>query len=489
MSWVLAQRGVRPSLLFAIALFGALWGSAVALADINALYLCVALIGCAFVLLDFRIGVVLLILLMPISSSKIFPHEMLGIVGLNPLNLVLMGTLASYLLHGASDGSLRRFFPQPLLWLYIAPIVAAGIVGSRHLDDIAWGYFIFDKLGFDSVPSYLRDQVLKPLFSVLYALLVGAAVVKSEKPEKFLLPTLVSIWIMGATVIVFVAQSGVGLDQLASDTSRGFLSPLGMHANDLGRLYAVAYALLLFPFAESKDIRLKLALLASMGVVIVALVLTFSRGAFLGFVVVNVLFLLWRRDSKAIFLFGLLATVALFFLPDAVYERLESGFGERLNVLGVLDAVSAGRIEGIWAPLIPDALRSPIYGSGLWSILWSDAMRNGFGVDLPPVAQAHNAYLETVLDMGVAGLILLCAYFIHVWRGFRKLSDDTALSPVLRGFYQGGAAGLLSYLVAGVSGGYLTPKPEQVFLWLAIGMMYGQHARKKEGRNDARELA
>jgi hypothetical protein len=489
MSGDLAQRGVRPSLLIGIALFAALWGSAVALADTSALYLCVALIGCAFVLLDFRIGVVLLILLMPISSSKIFPHEMLGIVGLNPLNLVLAGTFASYLLHGASDGSLRRFLPQPLLWLYVAPIVAAGLLGSRHLGDIAWGYFVWDKLGFDSAAGYLRDEVLKPLFTVLYALLVGAAVEKSEKPEKFFLPALVSIWIMGATVIVFVAQSGIGLGELASDTSREFLSPLGMHANDLGRLYAVAYALLLFTFAESRDIRLKLALLASMGVVIVALVLTFSRGAFLGFVVVNVLFLLWRRDSKAIFFFGMLAAVALFFLPDAVYERLESGFGEGLNVLSVLDAVSAGRIEGIWAPLIPDVLRSPIYGSGLWSILWSDAMRLGFGVNIPPVAQAHNAYLETVLDMGVVGLILLCAYFVHAWRGFRKLSVDTALSPALRGFYQGGAAGLLSYLVAGVSGGYLTPRPEQVFLWLAIGMMYGQRARNKEGRNGEREPA
>ena len=483
----MALRAVKPSLLVGIGLFGALWGSAVALIAVNALYLCVALVGCAFVLLDFRIGVVLLILLLPISSSTIFPHEMLGIVGLNPLNLLLVGTLASYLLHGASDGSLRRFLPRPLLWLYVAPIVAAGALGSQHVGDIASGYLVYDKLSFDSAASYLRDEVLKPLLSVAYALLVGAAVEKSEKPENFFLPALVSIWIMGATVIVFVVQSGIGLSELASETSREFLSPLGMHANDLGRLYAVAYALLLFTFAESRDIGLKLALLASMGVVIVALVLTFSRGALLSFVVVNVLFLLWRRDSKALIFFGLLTAVALFFLPVAVYERLESGFGSGLNVLSLLDAVSAGRIEGIWAPLIPDVLRSPIYGSGLGSILWSDAMRMGFGVNVPPVAQAHNAYLETVLDMGVAGLMLLCAYFIHVWRGFRELSVDTALSPALRGFYQGGAAGLLSYLVAGVAGGYLTPRPEQVFLWLAIGMMYGQRARKGESRNAERE--
>jgi O-antigen ligase len=105
------------------------------------------------------------------------------------------------------------------------------------------------------------------------------------------------------------------------------------------------------------------------------------------------------------------------------------------------------------------------------------------------VAQAHSAYLETVLDMGIAGLVLVCAYFLHVWKGFRALSLDTALSPTLRGFYQGAAAGLLGFLVAGITGSYLTPRPEQVFLWLAIGMMYGQYARNHGDSNASHQHA
>src|SRR5439155_17661423 len=142
------------------------------------------------------------------------------------------------------------------------------------------------------------------------------------------------------------------------------------------------------------------------------------------------------------------------------------------------DAISAGRIEGIWLPLLPEILRSPIYGSGLGSILWSEVMRGERGVTILGVTQAHNAYLETVLDMGIAGLILVCAYFAHVWKGFRALSVDPAVGPTLRGFYLGAAAGLAGYLVAGIAGSYLTPYVDQVFLWLAIGMMYGQLARK-----------
>src|SRR5882762_7426107 len=97
-----AGRHAAPSLsvVAGLVLFGAVWGSVVALAELNALYLCTALIGCAFILLDFRVGVVLLILLMPISSSKLFPHEMLGMKGLNPLNLLLLATLGAYLVRG-----------------------------------------------------------------------------------------------------------------------------------------------------------------------------------------------------------------------------------------------------------------------------------------------------------------------------------------------------------------------------------------------------
>jgi len=276
---------------------------------------------------------------------------------------------------------------------------------------------------------------------------------------------------MGLMVIVFVSQSGIALGQLADSESRSFLSALGMHANDLGRLYAVAYALLLFTWAESREPGLRFALLASMGMVVVALMLTFSRGAFTGFVVVNVLFLIWRRNTRTLIMAAFLAAGAVFALPEAVYDRITSGFGFGIN------EISAGRIDGIWLPLLPEVLRNPVFGGGTGAILWSEAMRLGAGVIILGVAQAHSAFLETVLDMGIVGLMLVCAYFLHVWKGFRALSADPALSHTLRGFYQGAAAGLLSFLVAGFTGSYLTPRPEQVFLWLAIGMMYGQRAR------------
>ena len=470
------ERSVLPGLtacrtpaLGGMALLGLFSGLVVAVAGLNALYLSVSLVACAFILLDFRIGVVLLILLMPISSSAVFPHAMLGITGLNPLNLLLVGTLGSCLLRGLSDGSLRNFVPRPLLWLYIVPILVAGLVGSRHVGEIAPAFFLApDLIDFQDVTGYFSEMVVKPLSLVVFALLVGAAASRSLKPERLLIPTAISIWAIGLIIVVFVAQSGIALSQLASSDSRAFLSPIGMHANDQGRLYTVAYALLLFTWAETKRSGPRLALLACMGLVITALVLTFSRGAFVGFILINVLFLLWRRNMKALVFFMLLASIALFALPTAVYVRLATGEGEGLN------AISAGRVNGLWLPLLPEVMRSPIFGSGIGSMLWSEPMRVRGGADVILATHPHNAYLQALLDMGAVGLILLCAYFVHVWRGFRALSRDASLSPPLRGFFQGAAAGLLGILVSSLTDGSLVPRPEQVFLWLAIGLMYGQ---------------
>jgi O-antigen ligase len=134
--------------------------------------------------------------------------------------------------------------------------------------------------------------------------------------------------------------------------------------------------------------------------------------------------------------------------------------------------VAASRASG---SLLPEVLKSPLWGSGLGSILWSDPMETGAMVQ---VGHPHNAFLEALLDMGIVGLALLLAFFWHVWKGFRGLGSNAYLSPELRGFFQGATAALLAFMVTGMAGSSLRPSAEFVYLWLAIGMMYGVQARR-----------
>ena len=459
-----------PGLALGIAgllLFGVLCGVGLAVGEFEALIVAVTLIAAIAVLVDYRVGAVLMIVMLPIESSYIFPRAMLGFTGLNPLNLLLAATLFSFLVRGR----LKGFVPPQLLWLFVVPILIAGIHGARYADEVLPYFYEMEILHFTNAAGYLRDIVAKPLLMVLIALLVGAAVARSQKPERFLVPFIIAVWVMSLVLIVFVVASGVKLGVLASTGSRGFLSAIGMHANDLGRLYAVAYALLLFMWGESKDPALKSTLVVTMGVLTVALLLTFSRGAFVGFLLINALFLLWKFNLKTLAIAAVVIALGAALVPSYVMDRVMLGFATG----GDANAVSAGRIEGLWLPLLPEVLKSPLWGFGLLSTTWSYPMETGA---MLTATHPHNAFFEALLDMGVIGLGLLLAFYWHVWTRFRSLGSNAYLSPALRGFYQGAAAGLICFLVTGMAGSSLRPVPEFAFLWLAIGMMYGQFARK-----------
>ncbi|HET7198948.1 MAG TPA: O-antigen ligase family protein [Burkholderiales bacterium] len=464
-----AGRGAGMGLGIAgLALCAALAGIGVAVGEVEATVGVLSLVGVAAVLADFRIGAVLLILMMPIERSVYFPHSLFGIIGVNPLNALMLATLGSFLLRGRN---LRGFLPRPLLWLVLVPVLFAGVLGLRHVDHIHPDFYEAMLINFTDAFGYFRDVAVKPLLLVLGALLIGAAVRQSQKPERFLVPVILSVWLMSLYSILYVAASGVSLATLASTHSREFFSVLGLHANDLGRLYAVAYALLLFTWGETRDLRLKGVLVVTMGVLTLALLFTFSRGAFVGFVIVNALFLLWKMNARTLGLALLLLPLALWLMPGAVIGRMSLGFGDG----GDVNEVTAGRVDEIWLPLMPDLLHTPPWGNGLDSVMWSRAIWTG---TMLLVTHPHNAYLQALLDMGVIGLVLLLAYYWHVFRNLKDLGSNAYLSPTLRGFFQGAVAGLACFLATGFAGSSLRPTAEFAFLWIAIGMMYGQLARR-----------
>jgi O-antigen ligase len=464
-----AERGPGLALgVVGLGLFGVLCGVGLAVGELQALVASLTVLACLAVLADFRIGAVLLLVMLPVEGSYLFPHSVFGVTGLNPLNLVLAATLASYLVRGHG---LSKFLPKPLGWLFIAPIVIAGLIGSRHVDEVYPYFYEVGVTHFTDALGYLRDVLLKPMLTVVAALVIAQAVMKSKKVENFLVPLIIAVWLMSVMAIGYVVAEGVSLGALALSSARTFFSALGMHANDLGRLYAVAYALLLFTWGETKDARLKTILLVTMGVLTIALLFTFSRGAFVGWVMVNVLFLVWKFNAKTIGLAILAGGAGLALMPGAVVSRMSLG----LVGGGDVNEFSAGRVEEIWLPLLPELFNSPLWGNGLEATMWAKAL---WAEMMLPVTHPHNAYIQSILDMGLLGTGLLLAYYWHVYRTCRDLGSNANLSPTMRGFYQGAVAGLLCFIVTGFAGSSLRPTPEFAFLWIAIGMMYGQLGRR-----------
>ena len=96
------------------------------------------------------------------------------------------------------------------------------------------------------------------------------------------------------------------------------------------------------------------------------------------------------------------------------------------------------------------------------------------------------AYLEAYMNMGAVGLLLLIAFWIWMWRRFRREAGDERNAMEMRGVFEGAAAGLLALLIAGMAGGSLQPDATQAFLWLAFGMLLGVCAKRAAAESAAR---
>jgi O-antigen ligase len=458
--------GLWPLIAAGLIVFGAACGYAIAFGEIAAFAITLALVAAIAVLFDYRIGALLLVLFLGLGATSFMPRGVMGIPALNPWNILIVATLVSYALRG----KLAALAPPPLVWLVVVPILIAGLLGLPNVQDIHPSFFEAEHPLFVTELGYYRELVVRPLLIPLMAVLVGVAVTRSQKPEGYLTALLVSVWIIAAIQLYFIIAADVPhLSVLANPYLRGFYDELGVHANDLGRIFAVAYALILFSWWEARNPKYKAAAFITLGVAALALVLTFSRAGLLAFFLINGLFLLWKFSARTVALAIVAGGISLALAPQYVWNRITFGWSADANT------VSANRIEEIWAPMMPELATSPVWGNGIGAVMWSEPMLNG---SMMAVSHPHNAYLEAFYDMGIIGLVLLLAYYWHVWKGFRSLGSNAYLSGELRGFFQGATAALLVFLATGMAGSSLRPDSEFVYLWLAIGMMYGMLARR-----------
>jgi O-antigen ligase len=418
------------------------------------------------VLYDYRVAVVALTVLMPWTSSPLLPQAQ----GLNVINYLLLLAMISLaaprLLHGRALGRL----PKPTVLLYLLP-VCVGLL-------LAWPHIPQGQINYAGSPwadefthvQFLKIRFLKPLGFLIYAWLVSNAVRDSKHPERFLIALGAAALLPAAVVFAAVLMFGGQLTALQS--ARNFLSPFGMHANEFGLLIMTVTVPLMFIAAAARGVA-KALWVGVFVCALAALVLTFSRGAWLGFAVAVLMFLFYARKARYTVVVMLVLLAGIIAAPKAVVERLGTGAGELVSghvsiAAGEDDALTAGRI-GAWKELAPEILRSPLVGRGIGSTAWSRAV----SVDHYPAIHPHNLYLEMTMDLGILGLVALLALYRLYIRNFRRLSHDASLPPLLQAYFGGAAAALVGLLVMGVSNGHYMPAPEQTFLWFSLGMLFG----------------
>jgi O-antigen ligase len=444
---------------------GELFGPLAAVATPFAIALLVA------ALRDYRLSTWLTIFILPIGPTNVISRDMLGLSPIYLVYAMLMVTFSSLLLTSALHPG-RLVFPSwpRMFWLYLALFVGASIHGAFYIESIPDYFVALNVVTSNSVRDYLLVTLINPSLALAVAFVVSIAIRSARRPAMYLIPVFASAMLYAFVVFYFAITSGGSLNDLASQESRAYLSGTGMHANELGLLLNTALALALFSFSNVRRFALRVSLGIVVAIFALAVLLTFSRGSWLGTLAV-IGYLLYVRRNFALFAVALLVLpIAVMLMPASVAERATHEMGGN-----DVDALSSGRVDEIWKPLLPEVLKNPLLGGGTASVMWSEPARQQ---SMLPVGHPHSAYLGALLDLGVIGAAVILLFFRHMWRLFRRVAAHVG-DRLWQGVFHGAAACILLMFVQGMTDDSFLPSRTQPYVWISYGAALGFASRMK----------
>ena len=440
------------------------FGTIIALFDgMMALLLFSPIVAILFIIREYRIGVILLIVILPFQHTPFLP----SFTGFNIVNYLTAASLISMLLGKSRDFSYAQF-PNIFWWAYLIPIGIAGLHGLLYLNEVPQTRLELIGIIYTSPKTYLGGMVIKPLFIVLIAWMLGTAAQNSKNPELYLCPLFFAALLASIAILSFVVINGFDLKFLASPRSRALLGALGMHANEFGFLLGTSFNLILFTYPAIKNNLGRLFSLICIISVGIALMLTFSRGGYVVAIIGVVRFVFMQKKIQYLvfILFIMLAIIAI--APEAIMERITTGSSDGASLAGgsegPQDELTAGRVW-LWMQLLPEFFRSPIWGSGVGSTAWSEMVKNGLSVNHP-----HNLYLRVLLDMGIVGFAFMFIFCRYLLRELSWVSNSPETPEIFAALTNGSRIALIGVLVAGWSNGNYVSGSELSVLWLAIGL-------------------
>jgi O-antigen ligase len=352
------------------------------------------------------------------------------------------------------------------IWLLIATIVLGGVHGAQSVESIPAWLLTSTEADLGVPWTYYRSVVFPSALLPLLSVFIAAAICDKEKLSSITTPVWTAVSVIGLLIVAQVVASADALSVMAAQRNEHLMA-LGFHSNEFGEFLAIAYGLGLGVWNGTQSGRSKTVVGVILVLTAIALVLTFSRGAYLAFAVTNILvFMRGAPKKKAAFL--CLLTVLWIAAPAPLVDRIQYGLTSK-----DVNEISAGRVENLWLPLLPDIADHLWFGQGLLSIMWTDAQ---LFQQIYPVNHAHNAFLDLLLDFGLVGAIPVVACYAYLWRGFwRGATHDP--DPQYRAFLFGGHLALLSFFLYALTNSRLTPTAPSCLLWIVAGVMIGRLRR------------
>lgn len=254
----------------------------------------------------------------------------------------------------------------------------------------------------------------------------------------------------------------------------GYGSPLAANPNDLALTVNLILALVIGLYFATSKLVPRLLLLAAMGLMTGAILVSFSRGGFLTLIGILGVLLIKRvreKGPRAVAPFVVLVPLALFVIPRGYGDRIYSIFDFRYDASGSATAREVGM--GLSLNIM---LENPLVGVGLGQdVLGWLEKGGGWG-------KTHNAFLQVGAELGIPAFLV---YIFLMWevlkavrqshKQLKRLPQGTELVALGNGI----EIAVVGYVV----GASFAPVPYHFYFYYVAGFAVAYHEMTKRFRH------
>jgi putative inorganic carbon (HCO3(-)) transporter len=391
-------------------------------------------------------------------------------------------------------------FLHPMLFVAAAILLAPLVPTMVVLGLVAGGFFSLllswgmgrERLSGDPLSIYVLLYAAIYLYATFTSVSLSGSLFPGLLTAAFVLFYFVTVscdWtyqrlrqLVSGIVLVGLLVSAYGFYQLLFPTQfRSVWTDTDMFSTITFRVYSTLenpnvlgeYLLLVIPFAvalllTADSWKKRVLWLGACGVLVVCLVVTYSRGCYLGLLFAAVIFLV-LLDRRFLILGIVAVALSPLYLPESVLTRFTS-------IGDMADSSTSFRVY-IWMGTLAMLKDYWFCGVGPGTEAFNLVYPN-YAYSAIEAPHSHNLYLQTLCDTGVVGLglflmLLVCAYRM-LFTGIRRTTDRSC-----RIFQIAGVAALSGFLLQSMTD-YTFYNYRVMFLFWAVLGLCAVLCRKSE---------
>ena len=355
------------------------------------------------------VGAVIIAVQWPIEAALgayafLIPFESIVVVGEGTSGLAILGALTAIGLLGMGIIRKRLSWPPRAAWWWAGLVLWSILTGLWALQPEA------------------TVRLIPTVVSVILLYLVAVSWRISEKQFTILTRLLIAGACLASCFVIYQYLNGVTYRHSATQGGRASFVVGGTEENPnaFGADLLLPFALTLAEFLSARRNLHKVFAVGAAALIACAVFLTMSRGALLAIALIFLIYLFSPGFKRRMLAVAAALVLVVVVMPATFFYRLQTA----------ISTGGAGRLE-IWQASLFVLRKYWLTGAGLNNFTAAYSEFAGYAPKFAGFARgAHNIFLETAVEVGIVGLLLMCAALVAHFRAVRRLRQTPGLASI-----------------------------------------------------------